>query len=193
MFRRSLLLLIANAIAVQGANAVAAQPAIAKNAGDVIGTTAGSYMMVGSVGFVFSAASAAVRRVPAPIRVGMGAANRWGKITAGFAGGRAAGQVVRRKDDIVCSMAGAFFGGLGAAASLAEAPQSIVTFMAFSYVLDTWMAPPSNSPPQPGQEEKIAWKGRSLDEVRAEAEARARANYKRRHSGDETRLKALAS
>ena len=35
--------------------------------------------------------------------------------------------------------------------------------------------------------------GELAKKERAEAEARARANYKRRHSGDETRLKALAS
>ena len=188
-------LIITAAAAVQGANVVAASPpapSIARNAGDVVGTAASSYAIVGGVGFVFSTAGAVVRRMPGPVGVGIGAAKRWAKISAGFAGGQAAGQVWRRKDDRICHLAGAFFGGLAAATSLAEAPSSILTFMAFSWILDG-IAPSTGAAPAPSDDEKIAWRGRSIEDIRAEAEQKAQENYRRRRQGDATRLKALPS
>ena len=167
-------------------------PALAQNFGDVVVQTGSSFALVGGVGFVFSAAGAVVKRKSTPLAIGVQTAQRWGRISAGFTGGQAAGQVVRKANDRWCSMAGAFFGGLAAATSLAEAPSSIATFMAFSYRLDSFGSPQSGG--QQGAEasgDKIAWKGRTIEEIRAEAEARAKADYAKRHKNDKTRLSAL--
>ena len=182
-------LLAAGALA-RAAVAAPPPPPLAKNLGDVVTQTGSSFALVGGVGFIFSAAGAVLKRTPSPLAVGVQAAQRWGRISAGFTGGQAAGQVVRKANDRWCSMAGAFFGGLAAASSLAEAPSSIVTFMAFSYLLD-YFGPPQSGGRQGTEGEKIKWKGRSIEEIRAEAEAKARADYAKRHKGEPTRLSAL--
>ena len=177
--------------AASSAVAQPASPALAQNAGDVVVQTAGSFALVGSIGFLWTATGAVVKRTPGPIAAGLQTAQRWGRISAGFTGGQAAGQVVRKTNDKWCNIAGAFFGGLAAATSLAEAPSSIATFVAFSYIIDMISPPGDAANSGSGGGEKISWKGKSVDEIRAEAEKRARADYAARHKDDSTRLKAL--
>jgi hypothetical protein len=122
-------------------------PPIAKNVGDVITTTVGSFVSIGSIGFIFTAAQesmarakvsgAARKAVPRFVmRASLLNAQRWGRVTAGFAGGRAIGQLWRGKDDQVCAICGAVAGGAAAASTLADIPSSVFTFVAFSYALD---------------------------------------------------------
>ena len=166
-------------------------PAIAKSVGDVVGATASSFALVGGVGFVFSAGNNFVRRLPtSAVAAGWGTAQRWGRVSAGFAGGRALGQWVRGADDRWASMAGAVFGGAAAASSIPEIPSSIATFVAFSFVLDNMS--PSDAPSKGKQGgDKVQWRGRPISEVRAEAKERAKANYKRRHKDDPVRMRAV--
>ena len=90
-----------------------APPPLAKNVFDVISTTAGSFASIGSIGFIFTAAQETMARanvvggarkaVPRfVLRAALTNAQRWGRVTAGFAGGRAVGQVFRGADDQVC-------------------------------------------------------------------------------------------
>ena len=96
-------------LGVAGAYAAAATPAtvsppatpLANSFGDVVASTASSYAAVGTVGFLFKFPGQLIGRNPlgAAAAAALGTANRWGRISAGFAGGRAAGQVVRKADD----------------------------------------------------------------------------------------------
>ena len=126
-----------------------------------------------------------------PLKAGVQAAQRWGRISAGFVGGRNIGQVVRKTDDLWCSTAGAVLGGAAAASSLAEVPQSIATFVGFSLFMDLAFSGRQQQPTDSEGGDKIEWRGRSVADIRAEAEARARADYEKRHDGDSTRLRAL--
>ena len=160
---------------------------LAKNIGDVLAATTSSFATIGGVAFVWSAATK--RSLP----IGWQAAQKWGRISAGFSGGQALGQVVRKADDRWAKMTGAVFGGAAAATTIAEIPNSIFTFVAFSYALDV-LSPPAaggGSEQAAYTGEKIKWRGKSTEEIRAEAKARATADYERRHQGDAARLKAV--
>ena len=103
---------------------------------------------------------------------------------------------MRGKDDLFCSVAGAVFGGIAAASSVADMPSSVATFVAFTYVLNFFDTSRGNTGGGAaggggGSGDKIEWRGRSMADIKAEAEAKARANYEKRHAGDATRLKAL--
>lgn len=116
-----------------------------------------------------------------PIAAGLHTAQRWGRLSAGFVGGRAVGQVAGA-DERVCAILGAICGGAAAATSVAELPSSIGSFVALTILLES--VAPSTSADDAGGPRRDA---------RAEARAKARANYERRHRGDETRLRALST
>eukprot|EP00967_Tisochrysis_lutea_P120930 scaffold198729_cov35-Tisochrysis_lutea.AAC.1 len=139
--------LCASAAAASPARAAPPPPPIAKNLGDVVSATVGSFLSIGSIGFIFTAAQESMARASVAgaarkavprfvLRASLINAQRWGRVTAGFAGGRAVGQVWRGVDDQVCSICGAIAGGAAAASSVADIPSSVLTFVAFSYALD---------------------------------------------------------
>jgi len=107
----------------------------------------GSFATVGGFGFVFTALQESMARsgvsgaartaVPRFVfQAALANGQRWGRVSAGFAGGRALGQLARGADDSTCAMLGAACGGAAAAASLADLPSSVFTFCAFSYFID---------------------------------------------------------
>lgn len=61
---------------------------------------------------------------------------KWGRLSAGFAGGRAFGQVWQGEDNFQAAMCGAVAGGVFAATSLADIPSSVGTFVMFSYFIE---------------------------------------------------------
>ena len=61
---------------------------------------------------------------------------KWGKVSAGFAGGRAAGQLWRGEDDFQAAMCGAVAGGVMASESIKGIPGSVATFVMFSYFIE---------------------------------------------------------
>jgi len=61
---------------------------------------------------------------------------RWGRLSAGFAGGRALGQVWRGADDFQAAMCGAVGGGVCSATSIKGIPSSVATFVVFSYFVE---------------------------------------------------------
>ena len=129
---------------------------LARNPFDVAVTTVGNYATVAATVGTFAFPWNLVRRNPAAWASAWATGSRWGKISAGFSGGRAAGQVIRRADDSFCAILGAVAGGIAAAPTLAEAPSNVATFVAFTYVLEV-MAPSKTtdtkrpSKPKPGQ------------------------------------------
>jgi len=175
---RSLIVLASLGLSAAAARPAPPAPPLAKNLVDVITTTAGSFMSIGSVGFVFTAAQETMARAAVSggarkavprfvLRAALTNAQRWGRVTAGFAGGRALGQVWRGEDDQVCAILGAVAGGIAASNSVADIPGSVFTFVAFSYALDRMgggspapaaqggtpgqMAAPPSPQPTPGQ------------------------------------------
>jgi hypothetical protein len=131
-------------------SSLAAQPPppLAKTPGDVARTTLTSYASLGGLGFSFTAVSETLARrnvggmarsrVPYfVVQSALKAGNKWGKLSAGFAGGRALGQVIRGADDRIASSMAAICGGIASANSVAEIPTSVGTFLAFTYFIDT--------------------------------------------------------
>ena len=88
----------------------APSPPIASNVGDVVGATVSSGALVGGVGFVWRA----MLRFKGPA-AGLAAAKRWGGVSAGFAGGRALGQLMTGDDGTFCQVLAAVGGGAVAA------------------------------------------------------------------------------
>lgn len=124
-----------------------APPPIAKTPMDVVQTTLSSFATVSGIGFVFTAAQESSARagvsgmarkaVPGfVIRAALMNGQRWGRVSAGFAGGRAAGQLWCGEDGFTASMWGAVFGGVAAAQNVAGVPSSVMTFVAFSYFIE---------------------------------------------------------
>jgi len=140
-------------------------PKIARGPIDVIQTTAGSFLSVGGFGFAFTALQESIKRsnvggrararVPYFVfRASIANGQRWGRVSAGFAGGRALGQALRGKDDSTCSMLGSIFGGIAAAPNPAGVPSSVATFAAFGYFIDSFTA--NNRPEDSAQQlEKV--------------------------------------
>jgi len=141
----------------------------------VVATTSPKELASGVAGGETAAGAAAA--------AALGTANRWGRISAGFAGGRAAGQVVRKADDAFCAVAGAVLGGAAAASTVAEMPSQIAVFVGFTVCLEV-LSPKS---PADGAEAK------PQRDVPTDAKERARQGYARRHAGDSARLRALGS
>ena len=161
------------------------QPAkLASGPLDVMAAAAGSYALVGSVGFAWTGAGALLRRRPVWASAAA-SANRWGRISAGFAGGRAAGQVLRRADDSFCALLGAVCGGVAAAATLSDAPASVATFVTMTLALEL-LTPKDGEQKSTGSSDKSEGRDRRMD-----ARERARQNYQRRYANDPTRLRAI--
>lgn len=118
-----------------------AAPPPPSNLGDVVRVTWESFTQVGLVGFVWTGASQMTKKVPFKegLQAAKGAGVRWGRVSAGFAGGTAAAVVVlrRKEDDKWCQMVGAAVGGLAAATSVDQIPSSVATFVIFSYFIGT--------------------------------------------------------
>ena len=124
---------------------------IAKGPVDVIRTTVSSFCTVGLFGFSltavqeFSARSGvsgrARDRVPYfVVQASLRQAQRWGRVSAGFAGGRALGQAIRGVDDGTCALMGSIFGGIAAAPTVSAMPSSVATFAAFGYFIESFTA-----------------------------------------------------
>lgn len=148
---------IATAAVTSPSLATRSPPPLAKNVGDVIRVTVSNFATVGAMGFAFSAITESISRgdvagdarkaVPAlVIRAALMQGQRWGRVSAGFAGGRAIGQVWRGVDDRWASMCGAIGGGALAATSLANLPSSVATFCAFTYFIDSFTAKSKAAP-----------------------------------------------
>eukprot|EP00325_Prymnesiales_sp_UTEX-LB-985_P029898 CAMPEP_0174731648 /NCGR_PEP_ID=MMETSP1094-20130205/57923_1 /TAXON_ID=156173 /ORGANISM="Chrysochromulina brevifilum, Strain UTEX LB 985" /LENGTH=202 /DNA_ID=CAMNT_0015934059 /DNA_START=89 /DNA_END=697 /DNA_ORIENTATION=+ len=137
--------------------AAGAEPPIARGPLDVIKTTASSFATVGTFGFAITAfqeyskragtAGQARTRMPYfVVQASLAQASRWGRVSAGFSGGRALGQALRGKDDSTCAMLGSIFGGIGAAPNIAGIPSSVATFAAFGYFIEAMSARASSTP-----------------------------------------------
>ena len=153
-----LLLLLASALPIAHATSLLAlrggatdkskpPPPIAKTPLDVARTTLSGFATISGIGFVFTAAQESSARagvkgmarkaVPGfVIRAALMNAQRWGRVSAGFAGGRAAGQLWYGEDGFGPAMCGAVAGGVAAAPNLAGIPSSVATFVAFSYFIE---------------------------------------------------------
>lgn len=108
--------------------------------GDALRKTCQSLAIVGPIAFGWSAGPLALQPAVA-IRVGMRSAQRWGGTSAGFTGGRAVSQVLRKTDDVWCAVAGAAAAALLGAPSFGQMPARLAGFVAMSYVLETQLLP----------------------------------------------------
>ena len=140
----------ASLLALRGGAADKKKPApqpIAKTPFDVVRTTLSSFVTVSGIGFAFTAAQESSARagvsgmarkaVPGfVIRAALLQGQRWGRVSAGFAGGRAAGQLWCGEDGFAPAMWGAVAGGVAAAPNVAGVPSSVATFVAFSYFIE---------------------------------------------------------
>ena len=158
---------------------------LARNPFDIAVTTVGNYATVAATVGTFAFPWNLVRRNPAAWASAWATGSRWGKISAGFSGGRAAGQVIRRADDSFCAILGAVAGGIAAAPTLAEAPSNVATFVAFTYVLEV-MAPSKTTdkrPPKskPGQRPRF---GAPLTAEEKRLQARRNREVKRNVFGE---------
>jgi hypothetical protein len=149
---------------------------LAQNLGDVAIASAQSFAWIGGVGYVVSLRNGRV--------AAWQTAQRWGKISAGFSGGRALGQVLRRADDRIAAVIGAAAGGVAAASSVAEMPSSVATFVGFTLLFEI-LGPGAMTASADGGPDK------TRPSLRESAREKARRDYARRHQGDATRLKAL--
>jgi hypothetical protein len=170
-------------LALVSASAASTTAPIASSVSDVIGTAAGSFATVGTVGFLYRFPAQLVKRAPVPAAAtaAVATAQRWGRLSAGFAGGRAAGQLVRKADDTFCAVCGAVMGGAAAATSVAELPGTVATFVGFTLALEI-LAPSAGR----SAEGEMKSAGTSA----AEARAKARRDFERRHQDDPARLQA---
>ena len=150
---------------------------IAKNLFDVVATTASSTLVVGGVGFFWRGCL----RFKGPA-AGWQAAQRWGRISGGFSGGRALGQVIRGRDGMFAAVVSAVAGGACAANSIAEMQTTIPSFVIFSLLLER-MPAPTKEPEGEGPVQHV--------NRRELAYEKARREFAERHKDDPTRLKAL--
>ena len=148
-----------------------------------------AFTTAGSVGFIWTGSAQLLKRVPLPVagRAALTTARRWGGMSAGFQGGKLAGQAVGLPSDRWCNLCAGAVAGLFAATSASNIPMSIATFVAISAVLDGIV---------PSMAEQARVGGRSKEQLqrgnpRAEALTRAREEYARRHKDDPVRLRAL--
>ena len=120
---------------------------IAKHPIDVVRTTASNFVTIGGFGFAFTAFNEATKRAGVSgkakaavprfvVQAALAQGTKWGKVSAGFAGGRAAGQVWRGEDDFQAAMCGAVAGGVMASETIKGMPGSVATFVMFSYFIE---------------------------------------------------------
>lgn len=151
-----------------------AAPPLAKDLGDVFVTTFQSFASVGAIGFLWRIRKGRV--------VASQAALNWGKLSAGFSGGRALGQVISGRDGTFAAVFGSLIGGIAAANSVAQIPSSVATFVGFTLVIEYMGMQAATAQPAPSGGSK-----------RQESVEKARREYTRRHKDDPTRLKALSA
>ena len=108
--------------------------------GDALRKTCQSLAIVGPIAFGWSAGPLALQPAVA-MRVGMRSAQRWAGTSAGFTGGRAVSQVLRKTDDVWCAVAGAAAAAVLGAPSFGQMPARLAGFVAMSYVLETQLLP----------------------------------------------------
>ena len=113
------------------------------------------------------------------VRNSLTQALRWGRVSAGFAGGRALGQAIRGVDDGTTAMMGSIFGGVFAATSLKAIPQSVATFAAFGYFIESFSSKNrAGSPDSKSSDRRLAdelARRESLRKRLAESESRIQA------------------
>ena len=118
---------------------------------DVIRTTASNFVTIGGFGFAFTAFNEATKRAGVSgkakaavprfvVQAALAQGTKWGKVSAGFAGGRAAGQLWRGEDDFQAAMCGAVAGGVMASETIKGIPGSVATFVMFSYFIEKFTA-----------------------------------------------------
>ena len=74
------------------------------------------------------------------VAAGWVSAQRWGRVSAGFSGGQALGQYLRGVDDRYCRFLGAACAGVFGSATVADIPRNLATYLAFTYVLESFEA-----------------------------------------------------
>ena len=148
-----LLLFVASVLGVQSRPrvATAAAPSLtlppARTYGDVVRTSCQSFGIVGTCAFGWTMGQGGRPLVHA-MRTGLQSAQRWGRISAGFSGGKALSQVIRSKDDEWCAIMGACVGGLLGAPSPAQIPVRVVYFATAAYILEMHILPRVREPNQ---------------------------------------------
>ena len=126
------------------AESFARQPQPPENLGDVARITYQSFCTTGLAASAFKTAQQISGQIGAktslPLTVlftnsrRMGV--RWGRLSAGFAGGQALATVLLpRCSEQTCALFGAAVGGLAAAPNVQAMPSSVLTFVGFSYLL----------------------------------------------------------
>jgi len=140
-------LVIASSLGAVVQNEPPKPPPIAKHPIEVVQTTVSNFVTIGGIGFVFTAFNEAKKRsgvsgrakaaVPRFVfQAALAQGTKWGKVTAGFAGGRAAGQVWRGEDDFHAAMCAAVAGGVMASETIGGIPSSVATFVMFSFLIE---------------------------------------------------------
>ena len=74
------------------------------------------------------------------VAAGWVSAQRWRRVSAGFSGGQALGQYLRGVDDRYCRFLGAACAGVFGSATVADIPRNLATYLAFTYVLESFEA-----------------------------------------------------
>ena len=133
----------------------AASPPLATSPKDVVASATANFAAVGTLGFAWRGARALAssQSLKTASAMGLQAAQRWGRVSAAFAGGRALGQVIFKTDNAYCAAISASLGGIAAASSAAEVPSSVASFLCFSLLLEN-MAPKLATEPEPSYESR---------------------------------------
>ena len=140
-------LVVASSLCAVVRNEPPKAPPIAKHPIEVVTTTVSNFVTIGGFGFAFTAFNEATKRsgvsgkaktaVPRfVLQAALAQGTKWGKVSAGFAGGRAAGQVWRGEDDFHAAMCGAVAAGVMASETIGGIPGSVATFVMFSYFIE---------------------------------------------------------
>ena len=97
-----------------------------------------SLLVVGSVCFGGTTVQALCNRQAPQLALasGLHSARRWGGSSAGFSGGRALGQLLRQRDDVLCAALGACLAGVCGATSINQIPMRVGAFVAVTGALD---------------------------------------------------------
>ena len=137
---------------------------MAKTPQDVAKAAASGFATLGGLGFGVTFVSEAIKRsdvqgkarsaVPYFVmQASMSQGLRLGKVSAGFAGGRALGQLIRGVDDMGTAMIAACAAGILSSPTVQSIPTNVLTFMCFSYFIDSFTgsgtAKDPDAPPVP--------------------------------------------
>lgn len=117
------------------------KPPPPQSVGDALKVTADSFFLTGSVGLVYrgllSPTGIRTGKPVAAARAAVMTAQRWGRLSAGFAGGTAFAVVLlnRGEEDQLARLVGAAVGGIAAVSKAEQIPSSVATFVAFTYFM----------------------------------------------------------